>query len=280
MNLDSLSLMPVALTSRSHTSSGVGVLGASRVSFGDCVDALVVSPAARASLAHWESRIQRLRRWQDKDLQAGFTQRVRTFTHEVLFRLTPDDVQRTRAHTEHALGRLQRVTASKPAVEDFDTPFALAFFFHDWLERHGRLPLWQEFWRDVCGEYRCYYVDPLIEQLGSLPRAVLRDAVQWRLGKFYYSALREVYVTATLRHVYGVELRYHLFADLVLKADGWTRGALLYLRVPNTWELRKAHPDGSARRVVSVSIRQPSGGGWGQLWVPDNLADVAAQLAG
>lgn len=57
-------------------------------------------------------------------------------------------------------------------------------------------------------------------------------AAKWRLGKFYLSAIREIDVLAKLRHS-GLELKYHLLADVLFRADFWRGNTLVCLYFPN-----------------------------------------------
>ncbi|MBM85285.1 MAG: hypothetical protein CMM47_04610 [Rhodospirillaceae bacterium] len=48
----------------------------------------------------------------------------------------------------------------------------------------------------------------------------IEDAVRWRLGKFYYSAVREVDLLISINAA-GIPLKYHLVADVLLRVDYW-----------------------------------------------------------
>jgi hypothetical protein len=255
-----------------------------RITYRDCVSDLVRGDQAA----------QRHRRWLVREqgkspeysvLQEQFRLRVQEFAHEHLFDVSPEAVRDVRKRTEHALGDLKKNEASKSQVEDFDTPFSLTYFFHALLEKLRRPPLWQEFWKALrADEWRRLYLVPLARGIGrTLTKAELGDAVQWRVGKLYYSCLRELYAGSVLRHDHGVELNYHLFADLVLKVDGWCGTRLVCFAVPNDFQQRKFRPpriDGC--EVMEMSIRQPSGGGYGKLWVPsgEQLNRTVAFLRG
>lgn len=53
----------------------------------------------------------------------------------------------------------------------------------------------------------------------DLPR--IGDAIQWRLGRMYYSNLREIDMLARMREQHDVHLKYHIFADVRLRTDFW-----------------------------------------------------------
>lgn len=53
------------------------------------------------------------------------------------------------------------------------------------------------------------------------------------MGKFYYSAVRELDVQVRLREEHGLPLRYHLLADLLLRTDYWLGDALVCVSFAN-----------------------------------------------
>lgn len=229
------------------------------VSFEDCVADLVTIPDNRNLLAWWERRPQTRPTPEDRALQIEFIRQIKGFTHQALFEIPPEAVKDAMHHTEHSLGALDKHTHSLQLVEDFDTPFAQSFFFHHCLESQRQVPLWQNIWAAKFDEpYRSWYFERLqIHARDRFTEGQVVSAFQWRFGKYYYSALRELYIFSALRHVYGVPLKCHLFADLVLKVDGWHGWNLMYLRVPNQWEMRKKGPKdgGGVFNVVPVAVQ-------------------------
>ena len=59
-------------------------------------------------------------------------------------------------------------------------------------------------------------------QNANVPRRkAINRALHWRVGKFYYSAVREMELLCRLREEYNVSARYHIFANVLLRADFW-----------------------------------------------------------
>ncbi|RDV82970.1 hypothetical protein [Ammonifex thiophilus] len=238
-----------------------------RVSFDDCVEELVKNnPESEYKLKEWEKRYERLESPREKVLQHKFISEVKRFTHEFLFRITASDVKKIGEETRHALGDLKSDTDPIQDVEDFYTPFAVEYFLHGLLEENKRLPTFQEFWGAMGGKYKKYYMDELFLKLGGkYDKICLKRAIQWRLGKFYYSWLRELYVLALLRENHGLALKYHLFADLVLSIDAWYGKKVLCIRVPSKYASRKSSPPHGFTIVEARIPRQ----GYGKPWLLD-----------
>jgi hypothetical protein len=103
-----------------------------------------------------------------------------------------------RRHSDHALGDLKKAEAEDSRIENFDTPFALHHLFHRFLEENSIVPTWQEWWAWLTtGAGKRFYVHHVQREFGwgkleENERKHLRDALQWRLGKFYYSVFREL----------------------------------------------------------------------------------------
>lgn len=197
------------------------------VSFADCYRDLVFhgGPSCRSTYREWEAR-------------PGYGEVVdfvKQFNHEHLFDITPERIDAIIATTEHALGD---VAASEQIaeIEDFTCPFAFEHLFHRYIERTKRIPTWQQFWRWMARQARPYFLDrlePLRRQLRqSYTDERIDNAVRWRLGKFYYSALREVDLLAAL-HARGVPLKYHVLADVLLRVDYWMGQTLVCIYFPN-----------------------------------------------
>lgn len=76
------------------------------------------------------------------------------------------------------------------------------------------------------GSVRPLYTDLLENALDwqntNVPRRkAINRALYWRVGKFYYSAVREVELLCRLREEHNVSARYHIFADVLLRTDFW-----------------------------------------------------------
>jgi Topoisomerase DNA binding C4 zinc finger len=254
-----------------------------KVTFEDCLRELVITNESRGRLGDWEQRPLTRKSREEAILQSEFIKQVKGFVHETLFQLTPEKVEKARGSTEHSLGNLQKKIHSLKVVEDFNTPFAFSFFFHHWIETQKRIPLWQELWPAMHSEpYKTWFYDQLVFAFNKTHTLEqFEQAFQWRFGKYYYSALRELYVFAAFGHIYNIPLKYHLFADLVLRVDGWYENKLMYLRVPNQFEERKPVPArGGNFIVVPVAAPQPQRGAFGRLWLPSDMDAAAAALKG
>lgn len=255
--------------------------GVQSVSFEDCFSELVErgGPAARNAYDAW-------RRRPGYEHVVEFVER---FRHEKLFEITTQDVIETIRETEHALGDVPK-EAQIREIEDFTCPFALQHIFHRFIEGTGDIPTWQRFWRWMERQARPHWLDkiePLRENLLSqYDQKRIDDAIRWRLGKFYYSAIREVDLLITLREK-GVDLKYHILADVLLRVDFWTGSTLVCTYFPN-----KRYREGQGGRkppaeqffagsrapfnVVDFEIDRQ---GFGRTWlVSDAAKDRLAQL--
>lgn len=65
---------------------------------------------------------------------------VEGFVHRFLFTITEEMLEETMKRSEHALGDLKREEAEDRRIEDFDTPFALHYLFHMYLEEARSVP--------------------------------------------------------------------------------------------------------------------------------------------
>ena len=160
---------------------------------------------------------------------------VKAFSHEHLFSLSPADIQKVLKTTAHALGNVPK-EHQIPEIEDFTCPFALQHLFHRFVERTGDLPTWQRFWRWMTHQAKPHWLDQLEPLRGHLRTKYanerIDDAIQWRVGKFYYSAVREVDLLVSL-HAMGVPLKYHILADVLLRVDYWIENRLICIYFPN-----------------------------------------------
>lgn len=244
-----------------------------QVSFQDCVNELAgKSEEVKRELRRWERRHEKYSDQRDKELQLEFNMAVKLAVHKRFFEVTAREVEQA-SQEGHALGDLDPDLDSLDEVENFDTPFAQQYFFHALLEGRGHVPTFEELWDEMNGQYRPYYIERL--------EAALRDtsytgrqkerATRWRLGKTYYSSLRELYLFAALRENYQLTLKYHIFADLVLRYDAWLGNKVLQIKVPNKYEQRKPRPVGKLT-VIPVEIEHQGRGRW---WKP-SLEQIAA----
>ncbi len=165
------------------------------------------------------------------DLQADVVPFVKEFKHEKLFGFSMQDYERVVKESGHALGNVQSSEQIK-VVEDYWTPFALQHLFHDLIETKGILPTWEEFSAWMKTEAKPRYLGPLLTYFGYKhmnpeQRLQLGRAIQWRLGKFYYSAMREIELMLKLKEAHGIQMRYHLLADVLLRVDFWHQRTLI-----------------------------------------------------
>jgi hypothetical protein len=175
---------------------------------------------------------------------------VEAFEHSVLFQLRPGDITAVIGHTEHALGNVKKEMKIR-SIEDFHCPFALQHLFHRCIERIGHIPTWQEYWSWMERQAAPYWLDPLNVSLKATGHQYQPDqitaAIRWRLGNFYYSAVREIDLLVWLR-ARGLPVRYHVLADVLLRVDLWLRDFLVCAYVSN-----EVYRQGSQGRKRSVS---------------------------
>ena len=161
---------------------------------------------------------------------------VQNFAHEFLFTIHPDDVQRIRDKSSHALGDI-KAAEQRAYIENFTTPFAFQHLFHWYLEHNKEIPTWTQFcdWMVSGAASNCWYA-PLKNFLEiNYPDGDRREwsrAAQWRLGKVYLSNIRELDLLARLRHA-GIPVRYHILADVLFRVDFWVGDALVCTYFPN-----------------------------------------------
>ncbi len=232
------------------------------------------------------------RAWRERPGYEGVVEFVTNFTHEYLYRITPEELRDTRAGSEHALGEVQS-QEKMDVVEDFTCPFALQHLFHRYIESKRAVPRWQDFEDWIKHDVKQNWLTPLAERtgFGSADETVRRKiarATRWRIGKFYLSAMRELDVLCRLRVNYGVDLNYHLIADVLLRVDFWTRNKLLCLYFPNPEyragkEGRKPPAEKFFRQsrtrfdVQELTIGRQ---GYGKFWLAseDDLRRIAEQI--
>lgn len=206
------------------------------VSFADCYRELVEAggPHAQKLYAEWRHRTQ------DKPGYDQVVSFVEGSTHRFLFQITEANLDDVRNRSAHALGDLKREEAEDRRIEDFDTPFALHHLFHGFLEQNRAVPTWQEWWSWLTeGAGKPLYVREVQRHFGwarlnDSDLGHLRRALQWRLGKFYYSAFRELELFTLLRTKHGLPVKYHVLADVLLRADLWTHKVIVSLFFENT----------------------------------------------
>jgi hypothetical protein len=171
---------------------------------------------------HWTQR---------PDVRTEVVPFVQNFTHDFLYQVTRADYEACVRASGHALGDI-RSTEQRREIEDFFTPFALGHLFHELVETSQKLPTWEDFATWMKGPARGRYLQPLMNSLGyhtapQAERIQMGRAIQWRLGKYYYSAMREIELMVRLREEYNIHLKYHILADVLMRVDFWVEHILL-----------------------------------------------------
>jgi hypothetical protein len=162
---------------------------------------------------------------------------VQGFEHRYLDQITLEEMADVRARSVHALGNV-KTEEQLPEVENWTTPFAFQHLFHKYLEQQQRVPTWQDFRAWLNGDEAAFFVTPLLQDTGwhaanTDRRRQLRRAYRWRLGKFYYSAMKELDLHVRLRKEHGLPVRYHLLADVLLRTDFWCGDHIVCVYFPN-----------------------------------------------
>lgn len=206
---------------------------------------------------------------------------VEGFTHRFLYEITEDLLEEVKRRSKHALGDLVREVVELEGMENFHAPFANQFLFHMYLEQQRRVPSWEEWWNWLKGEGSRFYIDVVkrergYDALSQKAKDRMRDAVQWRLGKAYYSAFREIELLTRLRTRYGLPVKYHMLADVLFKVDFWLNQTLIsiYFGNPKYREGtsgRKQHAEAILGRAYftfpEVTLTRQ---GHGRFWIVSN----------
>ncbi|UGT66114.1 hypothetical protein LTT66_22735 [Nocardia gipuzkoensis] len=151
--------------------------------------------------------------------------------------------------TEHPLGDLREdFHNTAKLVRDWRPNFAFSHLFHFCLEDLGRIYSWQEFrdgWSaaparrpwlwEPAQMMQAKAADHLVKTKNiSRDEALVsaRNAMQWRIGAFYYSFLREIYALGWLRQ-HGLPCLSHPLADALFRADLWCGNAVVSIYIGN-----------------------------------------------
>lgn len=188
-----------------------------------------------------ESTEGRFKAWTADRRRAEVVPVVMSHRTKVLYRLTPEGVDRVCRGTEHALGEIRREEGeSVRQIVDWHPDFAFAHTFHVCMERIGDLPTYQQFreyalddpdgWRMLGAPAKGIIRHLVIRE--EFPQSRVQAAMRWRVGNAYYSFLRETYTLVQLRQR-GVDLRAHPLADALFRVDAWAGRRALSLRVGN-----------------------------------------------
>ncbi|MGW4125999.1 hypothetical protein [Nocardia sp. NPDC004711] len=115
------------------------------------------------------------------------------------------------------------------------------------------------------------------------------DALQWRIGGFYYSFLREIYALGWLRRR-GVEVLSHLLADALFRTDLWSGNTVvgIFIENPNyrSGNRGRKHPasyyldDQEKFRYVDLQMAKPGEFGAVALPTDDEMQRCADAIRG
>ncbi|WP_019588049.1 hypothetical protein [Deinococcus apachensis] len=177
------------------------------------------------------------RRWLGRPGYQPVHDFVHGFVHRYLGEITREELLDARARSEHALGDV-RSEEQLREVEDWTTGFAFEHLFHHYLEERRAVPTWQDFSAWLNGDAASFFIHPLLQDLDwhqadRERKHELRRAFRWRLGKFYYSAMRELELFVRLRQEYGLPVHYHLLADVLLRSDFWVNDDVVCIYFAN-----------------------------------------------
>lgn len=189
---------------------------------------------------------------------------LRKLKHDTLHGLAVEEVEVVAGllpgkPTTHALADLRPGDGQFGGVAEFCPPFAIEYLLHDCLETLGRVPRWSDVKRYLFVEHRERYILPFLHEFGLVSGTLEARvgsphfaALQWRIGNAYYSLIREIHLLTTLRQRYGLDVRYHVLADVEYKADLVAGDVLVAIYVPNG-----RYRDGHAGRKMSVTSANP-----------------------
>lgn len=230
--------------------------------------------------------------WRQRPKGQEVVQFVEHFTHRQLFRLTSEYLREVMKASNHPLGNIQN-EESLGFIEDFTCPFALQHIFHGYIEEKAAVPTWQEFEDYINTEARDKWLSLVRDSLGDSPAVksmaekfgraqaweAIKRAIQWRLGKFYLSSMRELDLLTRLREL-GVPLKYHVLADVLLRVDFWTDTALVCVYFENPKYRDRKRPTErffTGFDIIHAKIKRQ---GFGNFWLAmdEAVRELAAKL--
>lgn len=235
---------------------------------------------------------RRLQRWKTLPGREYVADKVLAHVSSAVFAIEPEMIQQL--ETEHPLGDLREdFDSTVRLIRDWRPDFAFSHLFHFCLEDLGRVFSWQEFrddWSAVpsrrpwlwtpAKRMRRQAADYLVDRKGykeDEAMAAARDALQWRIGAFYYSFLREVYAVSWLRRQ-GLPALSHPLADALFRADLWCGNAVvgIYIENPNyrSGTQGRKHPAQyylrDQRHFSFIDLRMAKPGEFGTVALPTN----------
>ncbi len=223
---------------------------------------------------------RRYREWRGRSGHSEVVAFVENFTHRYLYEITPVQARSVMARSGHALQGVYKEDRLLE-VEDATVPFAYQHLFHGYVEEHRQLPTWEEFFAWLKGPAIRSWLQPMAESTGwyiadAAQRKRLWKAYRWRAGKAYYSAFREVELLARLRVEYGLPVRYHVLADVLLSVDFWLGDRIVRVYLPDDrYFARKNSPRkyfaarDSSFGILDMEVKRQ---GFGKFWLADDAS--------
>ncbi|QLY33300.1 hypothetical protein H0264_14615 [Nocardia huaxiensis] len=233
-----------------------------------------------------------LDRWIARPSREHVAETVLAHVTRTPYIIAADDIATLR--TAHPLGEIRPEQAYRiPGIKNWYPAYAFTHLFHQMLEEHGKVFTWNEFrdWAQA-PKVRDRLWEPAQEQIRTVVRngadaAVAHAAMQWRIGIFYYSFLRELYVIARFRE-HGLAMLCHPLADALFRADTWCNNVIVELYIPNpTFKTVTAGRKFKTRTYFAdqpqfdvVELTMPAQHSFGELHVPapETIEHAAARI--
>lgn len=123
-------------------------------------------------------------------------------------------------------------------VEDLYTVRPVVSVFHQMMESKHVVPTWLNFetvfyntrtdlfWDEI--QRKCNFTS-----LSPADKRFIVDAVTWRFGLMYFSFLREIHLITALRELHGIDVKYNIVADVIMKVDFWFENRAFSMFVNN-----------------------------------------------
>ncbi|MFI6168080.1 hypothetical protein ACIBCN_14960 [Nocardia sp. NPDC051052] len=241
----------------------------------------------------------RLQWWKTLPGREYVAEEVLSHVSSAIFDIEPEAVREL--ETEHPLGDLREdYDNTVQLIRDWRPDFAFSHLFHFCLEDLGRVFSWQEFRDGWCTvpsrkpwlwnparDIQHQAATHLVQRKGfteDRALAAARDALQWRIGAFYYSFLREAYALSWLRKQ-GLPALSHPLADALFRADLWCGSSVvgIYIENPHYRSGKQGRKHSAQyyledqRRFNFVDLRMAKPGEFGTVALPtDDEMDLCA----
>ncbi|WP_069163877.1 hypothetical protein [Nocardia altamirensis] len=179
-----------------------------------------------------------LDRWKSREGLEFVAEQVLGHVSSTVHTIGSDEI--AQLSTTHPLGKIgPEVGYAIALIKNWYPDFAFTHLFHFCLEELGRIFSIDEFreWSST-GAARAWLWEPAQVMLQRAEaqghsRDAARDAMQWRIGLFYYSFLREIYAVASLRER-GLSMLSHPLADALFRVDTWCGNTVVELFISNS----------------------------------------------